>query len=243
MKFSWVPYPAQIGKLLKIILPATMVVPIFQGRLQGKKWIVGSSNIECILGSYEYEKRILFEKLVPKSSIVYDIGAHVGFYALLASELVGEKGKVIAFEPLPRNLLYLKRHLVLNHCVNVVIIEAAVTDSSGVSSFSEGSTNSMGHLSKGGQITINTISIDEIVKREALPPPNCIKIDIEGTELLALKGAKQTLIDYCPKIFLATHSRKIHIDCCNFLSSLNYKLEPVVGDNLDNTKEILAYKE
>ena len=62
MKFSGVPYKPQIGKLLKIILPRNMIVPILQGRLRGKKWVIGSGNIEYALGSYEYGKRILFEK-------------------------------------------------------------------------------------------------------------------------------------------------------------------------------------
>ena len=111
MKFSLIPYKPQIGKFLKMILPSNMKVPILQGRLRGKKWIIGSSNVECALGSYEYEKVKLFEKNIQKSSVVYDIGAHVGFYTLLASELVGDMGKVIAFEPVPLNLKYLKKHL------------------------------------------------------------------------------------------------------------------------------------
>lgn len=89
MKFSWISFATQIGKLLKIILPNDIIVPILQGRLRGKKWIIGSNNVECALGSYEYEKRILLEKMISKSSIVYNIGAHVSFYTLLASELVG----------------------------------------------------------------------------------------------------------------------------------------------------------
>ena len=68
-----------------------------QGKIRGKKWVVGSGNHGYWLGWYEYDKRILFEKTVTKQSIVFDIGAHVGFYTLLASELVGPGGKVYAF--------------------------------------------------------------------------------------------------------------------------------------------------
>jgi FkbM family methyltransferase len=246
MKFSWVPFQDQIGKLLKTILPKGMIVPILQGKLRGKKWIIGSGNVECALGSYEHEKRILFEKEVSKSSVVYDIGAHVGFYTLLASELVGESGKVIAFEPVPRNLNYLKRHLEINRCNNVKVIEAAVSDKSGISHFNEGPNSSMGHLSEDGSLTVNSISIDELVENDKIPTPDYIKIDIEGAELLALKGAKSTLSNYNPTIFLATHSHRVpnvHIDCCNFLASLGYKLKPIVGDDLYATREIFAYKD
>jgi len=242
MKFSWIPYKPQIGKLLKMILPNNMVVPILQGRLRGKKWIVGSGNIECALGSYEYEKRILFEKVVSRHSVVYDIGAHVGFYSLLASELVGEGGRVIAFEPVPRNLNYLTKHLQINQCNNVVVIEAAVSDKSGIFHFNEGPSSSMGHLSVEGNLTVNTVSIDELVGDGKIPVPDYIKIDVEGAELLVLKGAKSTLSNYSPKIFLATHSPKLHADCCNFLASLGYKLNPIVGNDLYATTEIFAYK-
>ena len=246
MKFSWVPFKPQIGKLSKIILPKDMIVPILQGRLKGKKWIVGSSNIECALGSYEYEKRILFEKEVSKSNVVYDIGAHVGFYTLLASELVGKGGKVIAFEPVFRNLKYLKKHLEINQCDNVIVIEAAVSDKSGISHFNEGRNSSMGHLSEDGDLTVNTVSIDELVGNGKIPAPDYIKIDVEGAELRVLKGAKSTLSNYSPKIFLATHRHivpNVHIDCCDFLTSLDYKLKPIIGDDLYATREIFAYKD
>lgn len=248
MNFSWIPFKPQIGKLLKMILPNDMIVPILQGGLMGKKWIVGSSNIECALGSYEYEKRILFEKMVSKSSVVYDIGAHVGFYTLLASELVGQDGDVIAFEPVPRNLKYLKKHLEINNSTNVTLIEAAVSYNDGISHFNETLNTSMGHLSEDGNLSVNTVSIDELVGNGKIPAPDYIKIDVEGAELFVLKGAKSTLSNYSysPKIFLATHNHRVpnvHIDCCDFLASLDYKLKPIIGDDLYATSEIFAYKD
>lgn len=116
-------FRSQVARLLiKKIIPKQAIVPILQGKLRGKRWIVCSYGPSCWLGIYEYEKRVLFEKLVKRGDIVFDIGAHVGFYTLLASELVGKNGKVLAFEPLPRNLSYLKRHLKLNNCQNVEIL-------------------------------------------------------------------------------------------------------------------------
>lgn len=244
MRFSWIPYKPQIGRLLKIILPDNLVVPVLQGRLRGKKWIIGSGVVEMALGSYEYEKRLLFEARVRNSSVVYDIGAHVGFYTLLASQLVGAEGKVIAFEPVRRNLDYLRRHLEINHCVNVVVIEAAVSDRSGTAPFSQGVDYSQGHLSQTkGNIMVNTVSIDELIRNGDAPAPDYMKIDVEGAELLVLKGARSTLSNCDVEIFLATHNSKIHIDCCNFLAFLNYKLKVIVGDDLSSATEIFAYKE
>ena len=96
LKISKIPINSSIGKLLRFLLnliPRDYEVPILQGKLKGQKWIVGSSNHGCWLGSYEYEKRLRFEGEVQKDSVVYDIGANVGFYTLLASKLVGGNGK------------------------------------------------------------------------------------------------------------------------------------------------------
>jgi len=74
------------GKVLRFplrLLPAQTRMPIMQGRLKGKRWIVGSSNHGCWLGSYEFDKQHLFERTITQGSIVFDLGGHVGFYTLL----------------------------------------------------------------------------------------------------------------------------------------------------------------
>jgi SAM-dependent methyltransferase len=106
-----------LGRLLRLplrLIPRRAVLPILQGPLRGKKWIVGSGNHGYWLGSYEIGKRALFVRSIPVGAVVYDLGANVGYYTLLAAMLAGAEGKVFAFEPLPRNLEYLRRHLVLN---------------------------------------------------------------------------------------------------------------------------------
>src|SRR5262245_8579614 len=130
-----------VGKLLRLplrLIPGRAVLPILQGPLRGKKWIAGASDNGCWLGSYEYQKQRLFAKSVSPGDVVFDVGAHVGFYTLLASVLVGKRGRVIAFEPVPANLEYLRHHIRLNRIDNVEIIEAAVSDTDGVSAFKIG---------------------------------------------------------------------------------------------------------
>jgi len=129
INFSGITDNSVVGKVLRLplkLIPGGTILPILQGNLKGKKWIVGSSNHGCWLGTYEFAKQRLFSETIREGSVVYDIGAHVGFYTLLASVLVGPKGKVVAFEPLPRNIYYLKKHLRLNQCKNVILVEAAV---------------------------------------------------------------------------------------------------------------------
>ena len=138
-----------IGRILRLplnLIPPKTIFPILQGRLKGKLWVTGSSTHGCWLGSYEYEERILFEKTINRGGVVFDIGAHVGFYTLLASVLVGSGGKVFSFEPVPRNLLYLREHLRINNISNVKVIEKAVSDSYGMVYFETSIFSSMGHF-------------------------------------------------------------------------------------------------
>jgi FkbM family methyltransferase len=235
-----------IGKILRSplkLIPPKTVLPILQGKLRGKLWITGSSNHGCWLGSYEYEERILFEKTVDKGSIVFDIGAHVGFYTLLASILVGSEGKVFSFEPVPRNVCYLREHLRINNVSNVIAIEKAVSDSCGTTYFETNIfSTSMGHFKNDGNLQVETVSLDGLIEERVIPVPNFIKIDVEGAEFLVLSGAKKLLESNEVTIFLATHGGEVRRKCCQFLKSMNYKLRAIGCTAVEDADTILAYK-
>lgn len=246
MDFSSVSVDTVLGKTLRLLLktlPPNLILPVLQGKLRGQKWIIGSSTHGCWLGSYEQEKQVLFNQKVVPGSVVFDIGAHVGFYTLLASKLVGNSGRVIAFEPLPRNLGYLQRHLALNKVKNVKVIKAAVSDKDGVAWFREGPSSQMGTLASTGDYEVQIVSLDTLHARNEIPAPDFLKMDVEGGELDALQGAETLLTQFHPIIFLATHGANVHTNCCDYLVSLGYKLKPIVGSSIDNTDEIIAYFE
>jgi FkbM family methyltransferase len=244
MNFSGISAKTFGGRVLRWplrFIPSEMVVRIAQGRLKGKKWIAGSSVNGYWLGSYEWQKQSLFVKTVQPGSVVFDIGAHVGYYTLLAAELVGKSGQVYAFEPLPRNLNYLRRHIQLNHCQNVQVLPVAVGAQRGEGSFQEGADSSTGHLSNGATgLPIPVIALDDLVAEQKAPHPDYMKIDVEGAELQVLLGAESILRTSQPTIFLATHSSDLHQSCCELLGTLEYQLRPVEGDKLSETDEILA---
>jgi FkbM family methyltransferase len=244
MNWSGISGKTRFGKILRVplqLIPTDTPVPIMQGRLRGKKWIVGSSTHGCWLGSYEFEKQRLFERTITQGSIVFDIGGHVGFYTLLASELVGPKGKVFVFEPSSRNIFYLRKHLSLNDIRNVEVIEAAVTNKSGVVSFNEGPHSSMGHIASTESANqVRAVALDELISKTEIPVPDYIKMDIEGAETLALSGAKSMLAEFHPVIFLATHGNLVHQECCSLLYSVGYELQTIDEMNLEQSSEIFA---
>jgi FkbM family methyltransferase len=241
--FSAIPFQRPLGRIIRWplrLIPQNTVVPILQGSMVGMKWVVSSSTHGCWLGSYEYEKRRLFEYTVGAGDVVYDIGAHVGFYTLLASGLVGSKGRVVAFEPLSRNLEYLYRHLLLNNINNVVVVESAVMDYDGAAKLLEGSNRSVSSVHPDGTIPVRAVTLDHLVFTEGLERPTVIKIDIEGAEYAALMGAEKILKQCRPTIFLATHNSEVHANCCALLTKMGYGLQPIDGNSLENSSELLG---
>lgn len=215
-------------------------MPILQGRLRGKKWIVGAGEHGYWLGSYELRKRLAFEREISLGSVVYDIGANVGYFSLLASELTGQDGKVYAFEPLPRNIEFLRKHVTLNRMVNIEVIEAAVSDQGGEASFDLGASSAMGHLADSGQISVRMVSLDEMFDAGELQPPDYVKVDVEGAEYAALQGARKLLETYQPVLFLDTHEREAHSPTIAMLEELGYVFEILDGKSLMETKELVA---
>jgi FkbM family methyltransferase len=243
MNFSNISRATTIGKLLRLplrLIPSEMSVPVLQGKLKGQRWIIGSQSHGCWLGSYEADKQVLFDEIVKADSVVYDIGANVGFYSLMAARRVGPSGKVYAFEPVPRNLMYLRKHLQLNHVSNVTVIEAAVSDRMGCTFFDEGPLSVQGFISDKGQLEVETVSLDGLIEQGRLQDPDYLKIDVEGAEALVLSGGRAMLERARPVIFLATHGEGVHRQCCALLISVGYELRGLNNASVDETDEIIA---
>jgi FkbM family methyltransferase len=241
MNFSALPGTKLLGRVSRYplrLLPGTMTVPILQGPLRGKKWIVGSQRNAFWLGSYEPHMQKLIEQEVKPDTVFFDVGANVGFYSLLASTLVGP-GKVLAFEPLPGNIAYLERHLMLNAVGNVEVFELAICDEVGAAFFEQEETGAMGRLQDKGSLRVATATLDSLLQEQKIAPPNYIKMDIEGAEPRALIGAEFCFQRHKPVLFLATHGREVHQECCDLLRSWNYELR-VVGPVSQDRAEVFC---
>lgn len=235
-------FELQLGKIARLplrLVPRDMVVPILHGALRGKRWIPGSGIHRCWLGFYEPKKQRLISRVVRLGSVFWDVGAHVGLYSLLASKLVGP-GMVFAFEPAPRNLSYLRRHLALNRVENVEVLALAVSDRNGRARFQVEASGFVGHLSDQAGITVSTATLDHLVDEGRVLPPDCVKMDIEGAELLALRGAAQTFQRFHPVLFLATHGRDTEAQCCKLLESWDYDCKNVDRSAEGDLAEFLA---
>jgi len=245
MNLSAISSGSRIGKLLRMplrLLPRGLVLPVLQGPLRGRRWISGASDHGCWLGSYEFRKQRLFATLVSPGDTVLDIGANVGFYTLLASVLVGQRGTVVAFEPLSRNIELLQRHLRLNALSNVTVVNAAVGNRMGSVRFAAHQrSNSMGRIDENGALEVSLVSLDGLMDSGSIALPNVVKIDVEGAEYDVLQGSARLLARAQPAILLATHGADVRSRCCDLLQSWGYQLSAVNdAESIAHADEILA---
>ena len=220
-----------LGRFPLSLVPRDAEVRILRGPLRGKKWIVGAGTNACWLGTYEVARLRALAISATQGAVVYDVGANVGIYSLLASLCVGPSGAVYAFEPLERNLKYLRRHISLNNLQNCILLETAVSSTEGVLPFSAMAWNSsMARLSPDGEILVPSTTLDACIYGERrLRPPNIMKIDVEGAELEVLRGAVRCLAEFHPTIFMEIHGTQLHADCRAFLRGLGYHIEEAYG--------------
>ena len=145
-------------------------------------------------GVWEELTTQLFKEVVREGDTVVDLGANMGYFTLLAARLVGEKGRVYAFEPEPVNYDLLLRNIALNGYDNVVALQKAVSDTSDKVMLSIHSTDSGRHTIRqagygeeyGEVIEVESVTLDSFFKDK--PFPDVVKIDVEGAELQALAG-------------------------------------------------------
>ena len=214
------------------LIPRDLVVPVMQGPLRGWRWVVGSANHGCWLGSYEIAQHRAFAEEIRPGQVVYDLGANVGFYTLIAARRAGSTGRVVAFEPLERNLRYLRRHLAVNGVTNTTVVAAAVSGTAGVAGLDASRGPSMARLSRQRADSVEVVTLDHVARARRLPDPNVMKIDVEGGELDVLRGGEQLLRRARPTLFVSTHSTDLHRGCAAWLRDAGFVCEEASGDLL-----------
>ena len=162
---------------------------------------------------------------------VYDIGAHAGFYTLIFSRLVGEPGRVYAFEPFADNARYLLTHLRINNIQNSKLLQVAVADVDGLSDFSVTGDTFQNALTKTSHsvFQVASVTLDQVVDDYGLSPPDLVKMDVEGGEAGILAGARQVLSSYRPILFIAMHGDSQRRSCQQCLTDAGYKLFDLEG--------------
>jgi FkbM family methyltransferase len=149
-----------------------------------------------------------------KGDVVVDAGACWGDTTLYFAERVGDHGLVIAYEFEPGNLAIFQRNLARNEQLagRIRLVERAVW-SEGALTLPYASNSAGTHVSTDQELSRSVLSdtIDDLVKRERLSRVDFIKMDIEGAELEALKGARETILMHQPKLAISAYHHPDHI--------------------------------
>lgn len=206
-------YTISLGVMFQVLSP-TLTKRQLEYRMYSSdiiREINGSKMLLCVRDKgiskdlFLYRKReplstdyLINSGVIKEGDIVLDIGANIGYYALLESRLVGNSGKVYAIEPVSRNLEILKKNIKLNDCRNIQVFHLAIGDKNTKSKiYVSGTDFNLCSMSRNpdmniiGEETVDVITVDSFL--EGRDAPQLIRMDVEGYECNILKGMKNTV--------------------------------------------------
>jgi len=232
---------SSIAKKLFDVFPTSFHITIPSGKMRGIKWIAKSANPGQLFGKYEPDQEKVLVDLLKHSTVFWDVGAHVGWYSLLASKYL-KHGQIYSFEPNPDNIQYIKQHIRINEINNINLLAYALSSSVGQQHFNP--NKQQGSLSDDGTLIVKTLTADQFITDNPNIPdlikPDLLKVDIEGAELEFLEGAKKLLCEDKPTLLLSAHGYQKRDSCIEFLEKLDYKIKHIVSNQQDGDYVFLA---
>lgn len=202
------------------------------------------------VGTYEPVFAAIVAETVRAGDVCYDLGAHIGYYSLLMAVRAGPDGAVHAFEPYAPNAERLREHAARNvrpgERASIHLHACAVADRTGegvLAGAGEGdAVSTLAHL-EGARGVLHAAwrarfdafprqpvpvwHLDDWRAHTGAPPPDLLKIDVEGSELAVLRGARETLTAARPVVLAELHNAGLAAECGAFLGALGYGVEVV----------------
>ena len=225
-----------------------------EGRIQkglgrGLRFNGANSAVGFLLGTHDLEVQGVLSRLLGPGMTSYDIGANVGFTALLAARQVGSTGRVISFEPLATNAAQIRHNAELNGFAQIDVRCVALGSDDGEAEFHVSAEPTWGRLAlagaaprQSGVIRVPVRRLDSLVASEQLPAPQFIKMDVEGAEAAVLAGAKTLLGSARPILVVELHHTYPAV--LDALAGLDYLVQPLTpsADVAGNGEfQVLAY--
>ena len=211
-------------------------------------------------GCYEKDLGELLKKMLRPNDVFIDIGGNIGYFSLLSAS-ISPSVKVISFEPVKDLFKKMKENFSINDRKNIVAINAAVgemneqcelflsaPDNLGMPSFHQPENYS------GRKEKVEVIAIDDWLKTSGLTKIDLIKLDIEGSELAALKGMRAVLEEQRPVLIVEVNPETLSLfglkpeDICNYLNQFNFdkflisengRLEHLNSNEINQTVNVL----
>jgi len=171
---------------------------------------------------------------IEMEEVFIDLGAGIGKYSIIIGNMMGNKGKVIAIEPEPKNFKILKKNIELNSLTNVIPINLACSKNEEKHFFYLDNKGVQGHsLIKRTKIKkiIKTKRLDNVLKDLKIKKVDLMKIDVEGAEADVLEGARATLRKNHPKIIFEAWDENYLDKVKKILKAFNYKIKQIAEQN------------
>lgn len=212
-RFWQKPWPEKLEVFLDRTFYRLTLPLVYPMQLPFGAWILAWPDVmgqNFRRGGYEEQEQLFIERFLKPDMIVLDVGAHVGFYTLLASRQVRDRGFVVAFEPSLRERRRLRWNLAMNRCRNVRVESLALGDYNGQADFyvvlgKETGCNSIRPPSINDpirRITVPVMTLDNYLSQSQIRAVDLIKLDVEGAELAVLKGASGLLAKQPRPVFM-----------------------------------------
>jgi FkbM family methyltransferase len=174
-------------------------------------------------------------RTIAPGAVVYDVGANVGFFTVLAARFAGPEGTVVAFEPAPECAASVRANAAVNGFEsNIRVVEAALGASAHRERLFVVADASWSRLASRGEhsqtdntVEVDVLALDELVARAEIPPPDVVKIDVEGSELDVLQGMRRTLAEHRPAIVVEFHETNRAV--AELLAGVGYAAENLDG--------------
>jgi FkbM family methyltransferase len=189
---------------------------------------------DLVRGELETPVQEAFRRRLQAGDVVFDVGANIGFMALVAAAIVGPTGRVVAWEPVPTSAEAARRNAVVNGMEWVMVREAAVGESPGTQTLLEVDERSWSHLADRGrhprtqtELQVAVEALDPLVASGELPAPKLVKIDVEGSEVAVLPGMRRIIEEHRPDLVIELHATNAEV--ADFLEPLGYALENLDG--------------
>ncbi len=208
--------------------------------LEGQSWFP-SAWTAAVDNGYESAVMSLLPHLVESGAVVYDLGANIGMYAKQFLSLANEAGYVYCFEPNPLAIHYLSINLARTGADNYLILPLAVSDGFGTTELVVNPDNlalgSSYFQKRGIRINVRSAALDDVIESYGLRPPDVIKMDIEGGEVVAIRGMLQTIEKYNPVLIFELHGRHAATETLRHLEAYDWQ---IAGDDRHYTARQLT---
>lgn len=227
LRFYFAKNIARFFPLVIAHIPATRLYPwscgqqnsrdVIRSSITGSKIKVNTRDeygyFFSLLGYYDWKLWAVAKAVCQKGDTIIEVGANIGTETIGYADIVGKKGQVISFEPVPENLTRLKESIKISLLKNILVEPIALSDSIGTIDFvfPEGSNSGIGHIDYGDdfrpgrKFTVDTTTLDTYLINKNI---RLLMMDVEGAESMVLRGGVNVIDTTHPVIIVEAHHNK-----------------------------------